>query len=208
MTKEERKEYKRLYHLKNKDKINENSRQHYSENKDKQKEYSAQYRVNNKEKVKEYRRQYKNKAKENDRLYYLKNKDKIKEYRSNNRVKRNNRLTQRRATEPLYKLSCSVRRRIQKVINKKRVSKRTHEILGCSYRELKAHLESQFRDGMNWNNYGLKGWHIDHIIPLASGKTEEDVLVLCHYSNLQPLWALENLQKGAKINSGTVFVGI
>lgn len=52
---------------------------------------------------------------------------------------------------------------------------------------------------MNWDNRGLYGWHIDHIIPLSSAKTEEEVYKLCHYTNLQPLWAKENLSKGNKI---------
>jgi hypothetical protein len=50
---------------------------------------------------------------------------------------------------------------------------------------------------MNWSNRNL--WHIDHIIPLASAKTEEEMIKLCHYTNLQPLWAIENMSKGSKI---------
>ncbi len=52
---------------------------------------------------------------------------------------------------------------------------------------------------MSWDNHTKYGWHIDHIIPLASAKTEEELKSLCHYTNLQPLWAKENLSKGAKI---------
>jgi hypothetical protein len=52
---------------------------------------------------------------------------------------------------------------------------------------------------MTWDNYGVGGWEIDHIIPLASAKTEEEVYKLCHYTNLQPLWANENFKKGKKI---------
>jgi len=52
---------------------------------------------------------------------------------------------------------------------------------------------------MNWKNHGKFGWHIDHIIPLSSAKTDEEVFKLCHYKNLQPLWAFENLSKGDKI---------
>jgi len=57
-------------------------------------------------------------------------------------------------------------------------------------------LEHQFKEGMNWDNQGK--WHIDHIIPLSSGNTEEEIIKLCHYTNLQPLWAIDNMKKGSK----------
>lgn len=87
-------------------------------------------------------------------------------------------------------------------------SQRTEDILGCSMKYFKGHLETQFQEGMNWDNYGKinsetnKVWHIDHKIPLTSAKTEEDIIKLCHYSNLQPLWALENIKKSNKICIG------
>ena len=71
------------------------------------------------------------------------------------------------------------------------------KLLGCSYEEVREHLSKQFTEGMSWDNYGE--WHIDHIIPLASATTEEEVLKLYHYTNLQPLWAKDNLSKGCKI---------
>ena len=73
------------------------------------------------------------------------------------------------------------------------------DVLGCSPEYLKEHLEKQFSQGMSWDNYGFYGWHIDHKIPLSSAKTEEEVYQLCHYTNLQPLWAKDNLSKGGKI---------
>jgi hypothetical protein len=51
---------------------------------------------------------------------------------------------------------------------------------------------------MNWDNYSFRGWHIDHIIPLTSAKNEEELIKLCHYTNLQPLWAKDNLSKGGR----------
>ena len=73
-------------------------------------------------------------------------------------------------------------------------------LIGCSLEELKKHLESQFKPGMSWKNRGRNGWHIDHIKPCASfdlSKSEEQHKCF-HYSNLQPLWAKENLRKGIK----------
>jgi hypothetical protein len=58
-------------------------------------------------------------------------------------------------------------------------------------------MESLFKEGMTWDNHGE--WHIDHIIPISSGKTEDEVVKLCHYTNLQPLWKTENLLKGDKL---------
>jgi hypothetical protein len=73
---------------------------------------------------------------------------------------------------------------------------RSFELLGTDVESFKTHIESQFADGMSWENHGE--WHIDHIVPLASGKTPEDIWKLCHYTNLQPLWAADNIRKGAK----------
>ena len=72
--------------------------------------------------------------------------------------------------------------------------------LGCSIEELKIHLESQFQLGMSWDNWSRIGWHIDHIKPLSSFNLEniEEFKKACHYSNLQPLWAQDNISKGAK----------
>ena len=75
----------------------------------------------------------------------------------------------------------------------------TMNYLGCDYVCLVAHLESLFQEGMTWENYGKNGWHMDHVIPLARAKTEEELIPLLHYSNLQPLWAFDNLSKGDRM---------
>ena len=105
----------------------------------------------------------------------------------------------RRFNDPLYILSCRCRVRITDIFRCKGYTKRSKssEILGCEWPALRAHIESKFVGGMDWTNRDQ--WHIDHIIPLASAKTEERLIELCHYSNLQPLWASENMSKGSKI---------
>ena len=72
-------------------------------------------------------------------------------------------------------------------------------MIGCSWEELVAHLESLFLEGMTWDN--RSEWHIDHRIPLASAETEEEIHKLCHYTNLQPLWATDNMSKGPKLDT-------
>lgn len=98
-----------------------------------------------------------------------------------------------------YRMSENIRRRINAAFKGHNKSKSTISILGCSIEYLKYHLSIKFQQGMNWGNYGINGWHIDHIIPLSSAKTTKDIEALCHYSNLQPLWAIDNLQKSNKI---------
>lgn len=101
----------------------------------------------------------------------------------------------------LFKLRITLSNRLNSCIRlffKKRKKDSSLKYLGCTLEFLTQHLESKFKEGMNWNNYGLYGWHIDHIVPLSSAKSEEDLYKLCHYTNLQPLWAKENLSKNNK----------
>ncbi len=79
----------------------------------------------------------------------------------------------------------------------KKFNESTESIVGINYSEFKKYLELKFLDGMTWKNRGE--WHIDHIIPLSSATSKEDLIKLCHYTNLQPLWAKDNLKKGSKI---------
>lgn len=73
------------------------------------------------------------------------------------------------------------------------------EMLGCSVEDLKTKLEAQFQSGMSWDNYGRTGWHIDHIRPCASFDLSDPMqqAECFHYTNLQPLWALDNMKKGS-----------
>lgn len=104
----------------------------------------------------------------------------------------------RRKACPIANMAFRVRGRLSGFINRRGYTKETDTstAIGCSWPELKIHIESKFEKGMTWDNRG--DWHIDHIIPLASASTEAGMLKLCHFTNLQPLWAEDNLQKGAK----------
>ena len=122
------------------------------------------------------------------------------EYQKKNKDKINTRSVERKKSDPLYKLSLLIRSRMYNFLKYKNVTKKnkTSEIVGCSLETLKFHIENQFTDGMSWELMG-KHIHIDHIIPLSSAKTEQEILKLCHYTNLQPLWAKDNLKKYNKI---------
>jgi hypothetical protein len=78
------------------------------------------------------------------------------------------------------------------------------ELVGCSKQQLREHIESQFKEGMSWENHGHSTWHIDHQIPCAAfDHTNPDHQRACfHYSNLQPMWAKENIKKSNKVPEG------
>lgn len=120
------------------------------------------------------------------------NPKKIKKYSRNSYMK------ERRKTDVIFKLRCVIRERLTKIVRNK--SKSSLSYLGCSVGELREYLESKFQPGMTWENYGRTGWHIDHIKPLAAFDLlrSEELRAACHYTNLQPLWASDNLRKGAR----------
>lgn len=116
-----------------------------------------------------------------------------------NKIEVNKKIIEKRKNSIIVRLQHNSRCRIAKVITRKQMKKssKTSVMLGCSYEELIAHLECKFTVGMTWDNYGE--WHIDHIIPISSGKTIEEIESLSKYTNLQPLWAEDNIRKGASI---------
>ena len=130
--------------------------------------------------------------------YYQKNKSKYREY-GKNRVRDYKKEYSDVRKNPLKTLKYILRNRTSIAFKYRGYKKntKTQEMLGVSWEICKAHIERQFTKRMNWSNYGE--WHIDHIIPLGSAKTEEEIIKLCHYSNLQPLWAFDNLSKSDKI---------
>ena len=73
-------------------------------------------------------------------------------------------------------------------------------ITGLTIKELKSYIESKFKEGMSWNNYGY--WQVDHIYPISKAKSVRDVFRLSHHTNLQPLWREENLEKSDKVGVG------
>ena len=218
--KEEYKAYQKAYREANKEKNATQRKVYYEANKEKIAEKYKAYREANKEKIAErHKAWHKVQQRENadeylkkKRAYYKANKDKFAEKRrvryEANKEERNLRYRQRYDSDRLFKLSAlyrrSCHRAFQSIGDKK--NNRSLKLLGLeTWQELAKHLQSQFYDHpdtgkkMTFDNHGFYGWHIDHIIPMSTAETEEDIIKLCHYTNLQPLWAEDNLKKSNKI---------
>lgn len=207
--KNKNKEQRKEYYQKNKEKIKEKYQNNIDENREKAKlfyleniEKSKEYYQNNKEIILESNKRYREVNPNYDSEYYKKNKEYIS--------KRNYEYQkQRKASDSLYKLTCDIRRTIGDSFRNNGYSKttKTHEILGCSFEELKNHLETKFESWMTWENKGNpkdgvfelnKTWDVDHIIPLDTAITEEDIIRLNHHTNLQPLCSYYN--RWVKVN--------
>lgn len=199
----DKKKYLKEYYYKNRESALELKREYYVKNKKRIKEYQ----IKNKARIRAYSKKYNSKNKVRIREYHFKNRERIKRYRKQYLIKKRE-LTrksrreyerERRKADELYKLIHDVRARIRNSLRSTgyRKTGRTAEILGCSYDFFKEYIQSKFTKGMSWDNSGK--WHYDHIIPVSSAKTKEEVIRLNHYTNFQPLWAIDNMKKGCKI---------
>jgi hypothetical protein len=128
----------------------------------------------------------------NNKEYREKHKERVSQYSKDYTKKKRN-------EDLFFRLKGNLRVRIKEYMKTKKITSknRTFDFVGCEPKILIEYLEKQFNDGINWDNYGK--WHIDHKIPLSCAKTEEELYNLCHFTNLQPMWAEENLRKGSKI---------
>jgi hypothetical protein len=185
--KECRKQSSKRFYDKNKTSLNKKTRDYYQKNASSLIEYSKIYRAKNKEKLQIYeQRRYKAKS---------------EKFRVLGR--------QNGATKILH----NIRVCISRCIKDKQKSSTTIQYLGCSLEDFKKYLESKFHKDMSWSNYGRPnnrnsdGWHIDHIKPLSAFNfqdinNQEDLEIKLkkawHYTNLQPLWGLDNISKGSK----------
>jgi len=168
-----------------KDQISKSKRDYYLRTMERRKETEAiYYKIN------------RNNILEKKKLYHQKNKEKVlkvkKAYVKN-----------RKRTDELFKLRLNLRSRIYCALKLRGYSKnrKTEEILGAPVAIVKEYIAAKFIDGMTWETHGNgEGkWHIDHIIPLGKAKSKDELIELCHYTNLQPLWALDNMKKSNKI---------
>lgn len=127
----------------------------------------------------------------------LRNSECAKKYRAKNINYNNEYDKQRKKVDIQFRISKNLRSRLSMAVKSGKSGSAIKD-LGCSVGELRKYLEARFQQGMSWGNYGE--WHIDHIIPLASFNLQnrEEFLKANHHTNLQPLWACENLRKGNK----------
>ena len=218
----------KAYREANKEKIKVQQKEWREKNLDLKKNTDKNYYRNNLEKAKLSRKLWAEKNAERkkimDKNYYEKNKEKHylagkayrelnkekvklyhKNYREINKKRLNARrsvyVEERRKTDIQFKLSLNLRFRLNRAIRGNYKAGSAIRDLGCSIEELKKHLESKFQEGMSWDNWSYEGWHIDHIKPLASFDLTDrnQLLQACHYTNLQPLWAKDNIAKSDKI---------
>ena len=206
MNKEKRKAYQKAYYQANKEKIKAsqkaNNKAYYEANKEEIKASRKDYYQTNKEEKKAYSKAWyeanKEKRKASSKAWYEANKEKKKAYK---RVYENKRLKE----DPIFRLLKNMRSGMWSVLSGRTKSSHTMEYVGMSPDELMNYLENKFTEGMTRDNYGE--WHVDHIRPLASfdftgPDREEQLHIAWSHTNLQPLWALDNIRKGARYEEG------
>lgn len=211
--KEKRKEYIKNYNLKNWRKIKIQQTEYREKNKKYISNYFKKYRLENKEKLKALNKEYRLKNLEGiktkqrlygekrrpikrlyDKEYYLKNKSKrilYQKYYYKKAIRQNN---------VQFRLRRNLRTKLRQYIKSKNETIHALELVGCSIEYLKSYIEKQFQPGMVWENWSYYGWHIDHIIPLSKFNLTDSKQIkeAFHYTNLQPLWAKENMSKGGR----------
>lgn len=195
------------YKNNNIDKVKLSKKLYSSKKYEKEKNRKKEWKNNNLEYFKEYREKNKINEIERHKNWVENNKEKVKVYqkkyldenREEIKNKRNQYIKIRNENDFIFNIQNRVRCRLYHFLIRNNITKKskTFEIVGCTPEFLKEHLEKQFKEGMSWDNRGE--WQIDHIIPLSSAKTEEEIYKLSHYTNLQPLWAEDNLKKSNKI---------
>lgn len=190
-------DYQKKYTRENREVLTKKQRQWTESNIDKVKQYKKEYYIQNKFEIDEKNKKY---YEDNFEKIQLINKD----YYQNNKkhIQKINREYRKKRTQndDVFKLQIIIRRRLWAFFKNQNKTGKTVEMIGCSWEYLKKYIESKFEDGMTWNNHGYYGWHIDHIIPLSTAKTKDDIHRLNHYTNLQPLWAEDNFKKKDKIS--------
>lgn len=175
--------YYKLYYERNKDNINNKHKENYYKFGKSWKPTRKKYYENNKEHLLDLQR---------ERL-------KDPNIRKSRNATCSKRDKWRRENDTSYRIKKTIRTRVWNALKGICKSESTEELLGCSFESLKLKLESQFLSGMSWENYGK--WHIDHIKPCSSFDLSKDSeqKKCFHHTNLQPMWASDNILKSNKI---------
>ena len=194
----------------NRAKSRKSAKKHYHKDEAKSRKRAKEWALENPEKVKETKRNYRKnnpqKVKKWKKDDVIRRKDKIREhdreYRRKNREKLNKRSVAYRNSCEQNKIKHNLRNRIRIVLQGLRKGEHLPELIGCSIDFLKKHIESKFQGTMSWTNYGNNGWHIDHVLPCNAFdfRNETHQLACFNWRNLQPMWGLDNISKGATYN--------
>lgn len=204
------KKYKEKYYETHKEIVKEKSRLQRENNHEEYLNYMNNYYNNNKEillqKNKEYVEKHKEKTKKYQKDYSDSHKETKKEYDKEyfekNKEKIIKRMYEKYMTDEIYRFKQQIRNEIKASFRRKGFIKKDHtyEIIGTDFERFYGHLLNTYEKnyGEKWD--GVEMVHIDHIIPLATAKTEEEIIKLCHYTNLQLLKAKDNLEKGDKLD--------
>ena len=177
--------YKKQYRIDNIEFVTESDKKYYSKNRERIRESQSEYYSENKEEIRRIQQNYRE---SNSELLTIKNREYAKKQHN------------KKKSDPMWKLKSNIRSSIRNGFyqNSLRKNIKTEDILGLTFGEFKLYLESKFEIWMTWDNHGLYngelnyGWDIDHIIPLSSSNTEEGIIILNHYTNLQPLCGYTN----------------
>lgn len=189
---EKNREAARKYRADNPEKTLERSRAGHEKFRERERAQARQWNKNNPEKhkanFKRWREKNPEKAKEHARNWARANREKLNEWRRD-----------RHASDPKWAMAMRCRSRLGYALHSKGFKKesKTADMLGCSWEQLCAHLETFFTDEINWDTRDK--WHVDHIIPLASAKTMDELKELAKWTNLQPLLGPDNLAKSDKM---------
>jgi hypothetical protein len=177
-----------VFYKKNKERVNKVKKIYYNAHKE------QYFKYGKKEGKVEYQRDYRKRHKESLKEY-------SREYRNKNRIPLNAKRLAKKKTNINFMLACTLRNEIYNAVKKSKKIYKMKEVLGCSLDFLKQHIESQFTEGMTWENHGRFGWHIDQVLPCKSfDLSDSEQQKRCfNWSNLQPLWWYDNISKGAKI---------
>ncbi len=174
-------------------------------------DYQIKYRKNNIDKIKATKRLYRNNNLEHfkyvDNEYYINNKEirlaYNKKYREENKQRLNSLRKERYHNDIQFRLRSLLRGRLRHALHRNSKKLSALSLLGCSIKDFRAYLESRFKSGMTWENFGFghDKWNLDHIIPCDKFdlQNESEQKICFHYSNIQPLWQIDNFKKGKKV---------
>ena len=175
----------------------ERGREYREKNREKVNNSAKNYRKNNPEKYKEVIEKYLEKNPNMTSTERIKKYREKEEWREKFKIWNKKWKLKKIKEDGFYRMKINLRARIREYLIGESKGKRTKEIVGLDKMEFKLYIQNKFVDGMSWENYGK--WHLDHIKPLCIAKDNEEALLLNHHTNLQPLWAEDNLKKGKKI---------